>query len=222
MATPELSAELVSAGVAERVARLRELASADPSAAREDVWAWFAEAGRRVCGPRRSEAIEELSALFAAGDPPERLEGRAEGALVAFAIAPPVDRALAAVASLWLPWAGKSFDPDAARGENLLPRAARPLARLLWPTYRMADRGELAGAFAFRTSIGPGAVGVAQPVLVIDYGAVPENPRPLIRSMRDELVEVVPGAHLGRILLRRRAGRHVHLGYFALKSAPGG
>jgi hypothetical protein len=58
-------------------------------------------------------------------------------------------------------------------------------------------------------------------VLVIDYAPVESNPRVVIRSIRDELVEVVPGAHLGKMLWRSGSGEsasHTLLAYFALKS----
>jgi hypothetical protein len=36
-------------------------------------------------------------------------------------------------------------------------------------------------------------------------------------QIRDELVEVAPGTHLGKMLWRHRDGRHTLLAYFALK-----
>jgi len=53
---------------------------------------------------------------------------------------------------------------------------------------------------------------------VIDYAPVDKNPGLIIRSIRDELVEIVPGAHLGRILYRR-GDRYDNWGYFALRTA---
>jgi hypothetical protein len=56
-------------------------------------------------------------------------------------------------------------------------------------------------------------------VLVIDYESVPSNPRLLIRQIRDELVQIVPGANLGKMLVKvpRRSELFPAL-YFALKS----
>jgi hypothetical protein len=51
----------------------------------------------------------------------------------------------------------------------------------------------------------------------IDYDSE-ENPRLLIRDILDELVQVVPGAYLGKILLRRAETWRL-LGYFALQPA---
>jgi hypothetical protein len=46
---------------------------------------------------------------------------------------------------------------------------------------------------------------------------VASNPSFIIRSIRDELVEIVPGAHLGRILYSTKSGYN-NIGYFALKT----
>lgn len=46
------------------------------------------------------------------------------------------------------------------------------------------------------------------------------NPNFLIRQIRDELVELVPGTHLGRILFRLPGpltDRFTNIGYFALR-----
>src|SRR3989442_30476 len=132
----------------------------------------------------------------------------------------PPDRRLAAFASAWLPWAGTRFDPAAASGANLLRRSARLPSRLLWPRYRMRDAGRRIAAFNFETRVEPGALDTDRDVLVIDYAAVSENPL-LIKRIRDELVEIVPGAHLGKMLWRHGQGeRHTLLAYFALKTPP--
>jgi hypothetical protein len=54
-------------------------------------------------------------------------------------------------------------------------------------------------------------------VLVIDYEPVQSNPDFIIRKIRDELVEIVPGTHLGRILYKTKSG-YDNIGYFALKT----
>jgi len=56
-------------------------------------------------------------------------------------------------------------------------------------------------------------------VLVIDYAPVESNPDHLIRSIRDELVEIVPGANLGKILYRTGEDEYRNLGFFALRPA---
>ena len=55
-------------------------------------------------------------------------------------------------------------------------------------------------------------------VMVIDYSDVGDNPRLIIRSIRDELVEVVPGAYLGKVLFRLPQDRYEMIGFFALRT----
>ena len=54
--------------------------------------------------------------------------------------------------------------------------------------------------------------------MVIDYSDVKENPYVIIRSIRDELVEVVPGTYLGKILFRLPRDRYEMIGFFALRT----
>ena len=103
----------------------------------------------------------------------------------------------------------------------MLARSARLPARLPWPSYSMRDAGEGLAAFDFQTWVEPGALDPETDVLVIDYACVESNPRLLIKQVRDELVEIAPGAHLGKMLWRSGSGvdtRHTLLAFFALKS----
>ena len=52
--------------------------------------------------------------------------------------------------------------------------------------------------------------------MVIDYADIEKNPKLVIRSVRDELVELVPGVYLGKILFRTDSG-YTKIGYFALR-----
>ena len=52
---------------------------------------------------------------------------------------------------------------------------------------------------------------------MIDYAPVESNPDHLIRSIRDELVEIVPGANLGKIMHRNGDGGYRNWGFFALR-----
>jgi hypothetical protein len=57
-------------------------------------------------------------------------------------------------------------------------------------------------------------------VLKIDYGPVESNPRLIIRSIRDELVQLLPDTYLGKSLWRsedNREERYSCLAYFALR-----
>ena len=206
--------------VVARVSHLRELSAQDARLARDEAWAWIIESGERLRRDRRA-ALADLDALFHAGVPSRGISGPTEGALVGFTLQRHFDRAVAALATLWLPWAGKRFNARGNRGENLILKSARVPARLLWPRYRLREAGTALTGFDFLTRVDPSAVDDTHDVLVIDYAPVNANPALLIKRIRDELVEIVPGAHLGKMLLRTGSGstaRHHLLAYFALKS----
>jgi len=189
--------------------------------AQAEAWSWFIETGRRIQS-ERGAALAELAALFGAGAPSLHINGPTRGALVGFAVHPAFDRAMAALTTLWLPWAGKRFDIRTGRGENLILRSARVPARVLWPGYSLRNAGSTLAGFEFVTRIEPSAVDAERDVLVIDYAPVQSNPALIIKQIRDELVEIVPGAHLGKMLWRFGRGphaRHYLMAYFALKSA---
>lgn len=201
----------------ERVADLRELAATDAVGARDAAWEWFERLGR-LTADHRVAGEAELAELFACGRPSHGIDGPTEGILVAPLIQPAVDAFARALTSVWMPWMGKRFDAAAQVGDNRLVGSVRWVGRLLWPLYatREAEDGRL--AFDFETRVEPGGIDPAVDVLVIDYAPVASNPRLIIRSIRDELVEIVPGAHLGRILWRKRDGGYTNIGYFALRT----
>lgn len=214
----EPALDLGSTSVAGRLAALRRRAADDSPAAREEAWAWFAEAGDRLRRDRRS-ALADLGELFAGGRPSVGIDGQTDGALVGFTLFPAFDRSLAAITDLWMPWVGKRFEAAHERGDNTLARSAVLPSRIPWPRYRMTPKGKTAVAFDFTTRVEAGVLDPGTDVLVIDYASVADNPGFLITSIRDELVEVVPGAHLGKMLWVHRGGRkHTLLAYFALKS----
>jgi hypothetical protein len=206
-----------SAGVAARVAELRTLAETDLTAARRQAWAWIEKLGERAAVDRAG-AEAELDELFALGRPPKGLDGATEGILVAPLIQPTVDRVARALTRFWMPWQGKSFDASGQRGDNRLTGETRWVAKLLWPLYgtREGEGGERL-AFDFETRVEPGMLDPGTDVLVIDYAPVDSNPGLVIKSIRDELVEIVPGANLGKILYRRGGG-YSNIGFFALRS----
>jgi hypothetical protein len=207
--------------VADRIARLRELSERDPAAAASESWAWIVELGHRL-HRHRDEAKAELAELFRAGTPSETIDGPTEGILVSFAVHPLVDRALATITQAWMPWAGKRFDALQRRGDNLLAPSARWPSKLPWPRYRMVTTPLGLVAFDFTTWVEPGALDPDRDVLVIDYHGVSRNPRLIIKQIRDELVEIVPGTYLGKMLWRQGGGRHFLLAYFALRTPVGG
>ena len=187
--------------------------------ARREAWRQIRLAGTRA-GRRRSEAHDTLNRIFRLGSAPvEPLEGPYDGILVTTTTRRLADPALRGLASAWMPWVGKRFHASTQTGDNLLVPSARIPASLLWPRYRLEDAGEgLRSAFRFRTYTSPGTLDPDIDTLKIDYDS-PDNPGLLIRDILDELVEVAPGAYLGKVLLRRRSGWRL-VGYFALQPAP--
>jgi hypothetical protein len=216
--SPNGQAGLRKGPVAERVAKLREKAKSDPAGARDEAWDWIGELGRRAVKDREG-ALAELQELFLCGQPAEGIEGQTEGILVTWTMHPLADKVIGSITNAWMPWVGKKFDPAQNRGVNTLTGSARWPAKLLWPFYstRVDPLGR--GAFDFNTYVEAGKLDPSVEVLVIDYESVPSNPRLLIRQIRDELVQIVPGANLGKMLVRvpRRAELFPAL-YFALKS----
>jgi hypothetical protein len=179
----------------------------------EQTWKRFKELGAK-------RDFAELERLFASGSAPKGLDGPTDGILVAPMIQGGLDRVLTLITGGWMPWLGKSFDAANGRGTNLLADSARWPARALWPRYETRPKGGSLEAFDFQTRVAPGAIEPSVDVLKIDYGPVSENPGLIIRSILDELVEIVPDTYLGRILWRQEANRFANIGYFALKQSP--
>jgi hypothetical protein len=203
--------------IASRVAELREEAASAPIEARDAAWQWFEQLGDEV-GRDRDAGAAALAELFALGVPPAGIDGRTEGILVAPTITPPVDRLMRGLSGAWMPWLGKRFDAEANLGDNVLRQSARWPAKLFWPLYGTRPFGDDRTAFDFETRIEPSEDDSRVEVLVIDYVVMDSNPRFLIKRIRDELVEIVPGANLGKILWRHGDGSYALIGYFALRS----
>jgi hypothetical protein len=169
-------------------------------------------------GSVRAKAIDALDDLFRSGSAPDpQPDGPLQGELLTLTVARPVDAAVRGIASLYMPWLGKSFDRDAQTGINLLKPSARTPTKVLWPSYQavreMSDRLEV---FPFRTRIDTGAVDPALHVLKIDYD-FSENPDFIIRRILDELVQIDEGLYLGKILFRTKKAWHP-IGFFSLRS----
>ena len=204
--------------IASRVGELREQAASAPIEARDATWGWFQQLGEEAARDRDAGSAA-LSELFALGTPPAGIDGRTEGILVAPLIASPIDRAMRAIERVvGLPWLGKRFDAVAIRGDNVLRQSARFPAKLFWPLYSTRPLGDDRTAFDFETRVEPSEDDSSVDVLVIDYVVVDSNPRFVIKRIRDELVEIVPGANLGKVLWRRGDGSYTLIGYFALRS----
>lgn len=137
------------------------------------------------------------------------------------AVGAPVGRGLegrifTAFTKIYLPWIGKRFDDEPGGGINVVRRSSRIPIRLIWPSYSPQEMGEgHLGLMRFHTSIEPSVVDADKQVLALDYN-LPENPALAIRKVRDELVEVVPGTLLGKMLMRR-GERWKPLAYFMVR-----
>lgn len=166
----------------------------------------------------RARAIEGLDELFRSGSAPEPSpNGPLSGELLTTTVARPADASVRAIAALYMPWLGKSFDRDAQTGINLLKLSAKTPMKVLWPSYEpqreMADRLE---AFQFRTRIDTGAVDPSLQVLKIDYD-FEANPTFIIRRILDELVQIDDGLYLGKILFRTKKAWQP-IGFFSLRA----
>lgn len=198
-----------------RLSRLRRRAAADSPGAAQEAWRWLDELSA-LAGSDRQAAEQELNELFRQGTPPKSIEGPTEGILVATLVQPVVDKLVKAITSVWMPWQGKSFDREQSEGVNRLSGLTRWPAKLLWPLYATKQGPDGRLAFDFETRLEPGVHDPGTDVLVIDYAPVESNPDLVIRSIRDELVEVVPGAYLGKIMYRM-GGKYTNIGFFALR-----
>jgi hypothetical protein len=204
--------------VAERVTKLRELAAGDSEGAREEAWNWIAEQGRRAMSDRDG-ALAELQEMFLCGQPAEGIRGQTQGILVTWTMHPLADKLVGSITNAWMPWLGKKFYPEEKRGENTLTKSAQLPAKLLWPLYSTGESPHGRTAFDFTSYVEAGKLDPSVDVLVIDYASVPANPRLLIRQIRDELVQIVPGANLGKMLVKVPRRRELFPAlYFALKS----
>ncbi len=163
---------------------------------------WRAVAMLRL---ERPAGLAALETVFAQGRAPVAPRGPMRGRFVASTIGHHLDPAFEALTSMWLPWKGKTFDPDAADGRNLFTAGARRMMRLTLPKYRTVDEPDgLCGAFRFITSTGPSAFTAGVEVLRIDYRDVPENPAWPVRKVLDELVTIEDDRYLGQALMEFR------------------
>lgn len=166
----------------------------------------------------RNGADAQLNELFRAGAPAQGLDGPTDGILVLTTTTTVTDVALRKLTSAWMPWEGKRFHADTQTGDNRMTEQSVVVSKVLWPLYSMKGKQGERIAFDFQTYVENGKDDPDREVLVIDYADLSQNPRLLIRSIRDELVELVPGTYLGKILLRLPTGSYLKLGYFALRT----
>jgi len=207
------------------IAALQELAESGSDLVERQAWSQIRLAGMRA-GRRRSEALDSLNRIFRLGTAPEPSpDGPYDGLVVTTTTFAAADALFRVLLSLWMPWLGKRFDAKTASGDNMMLPSARVSAKLVWPSYRFQDIGEgRYAAFRFRSYTGAGTLDRDRQVLKVNYDSG-ENPTFLIRDILDELVQVVPGVYLGKVLLRygkpSRQSRTL-VAYFALRPAASG
>ena len=67
----------------------------------------------------RPAGLAALEALFVGGTVPSDLRGPMQGRFITSTVNRPIDVAMHAFTSSWLPWKGKTFDPASSSGRNL-------------------------------------------------------------------------------------------------------
>jgi hypothetical protein len=163
---------------------------------------WHAVAMLRLDRP---QGLAELQRIFATGSAPAELSGPMRGRVVATTIGHGADRVFEALARMWMPWKGKTFDPSRAEGRNLFTHGGETAIRLVFPRYGGRGRQETGPvAFRFLTGVGPSVTEPACEVLRIDYRELQENPSWPIRRILDELVKVDDQVYLGQALMHWR------------------
>ena len=185
--------------------------------AKDEAWQWIVDLQEKAKSDSKA-AEAELNAIFKLGAPPKDLDGPTDGILVMTTTNPVLDTAVRFITGMWMPWQGKRFDADAGTGDNRMVASSKLPSKLLWPLYRMKDAADGHLAFDFKTYQDAGKADPGVQVMVIDYSDVEANPRLVIKSIRDELVEVAPGAYLGKILFRLPPDRYEMIGFFALRT----
>jgi hypothetical protein len=205
----------VAQGVAGKLEWLRDSVKTHPEGAADSTWAWIDELSKRA-KTDAATADSDLNELFRLGTAPTALHGATEGMLVMTTTNEKFDAVVRVITSMWMPWQGKRFDKDAAKGDNRLTKSTGLVGKLLWPLYKMTDHSDGKLAFDFETYVEAGKEDPDVDVMVIDYADIEKNPKLVIRKIRDELVELVPGVYLGKILYNTGSG-YYKLGYFALR-----
>lgn len=204
-------------GNVQKLARLRELASKDPVSAQEQAWQW-------LCGFKTLDTHHDLGWLFAQGTAPKSPLGDCQGEVLGLYGAlwlDGVDRLVRVGRMLGgIGWTGKTFDPKSGTGYNRLTATSRIPMFFAMPGYRFEKvRGELIG-FHFDHKIDNSPISPEQKVRSISY-ANPNYKNPMVLpDTRDELVEIVPDAYLGRALYSDGKKWRV-VGYFALRQPVG-
>jgi hypothetical protein len=176
-------------------------------------------AGRLRPGANRAEVLQGLDQLFRAGTAPDPApDGFLPGRLLGTSIWGPFDGLVARLASVYMPWQGKTLSASSSTGVNQFTRTGRVPLKVLFPKYTPEQEDpDGIKAFPFRTRVAPGALDTDIQVLKIDYD-FEANPDFIIRRILDELVQIELGLYLGKVLFR--VGRRFRpVGFFSLRSS---
>lgn len=177
----------------------------------------YIRAAQRRMKDNRAAGMASLDDMFRSGRPPQSLDGRYRGELVAVDIAPGITQYVEYVQNRFHPWLGKTFDHSVDQGDNIFRNLAGPWFKVLLPLYReqRIDTVATFRAFTFHTYVAPALSANDVAALKIDYD-LPDNPALSIRRVLDELVELADGYYLGRAWLRWR-GSWRRVAYFSLR-----
>jgi hypothetical protein len=170
-------------------------------------------------GGEREETIATLNATFKLGRAPEPApDGPYHGQLLSPTLFTPLDAYGRFVARFYLPWKGKKFDAARNAGINLFTPSAPVSGKLFWLRYKGWRRGKSGSVtgFKFDTYTGQGAQDPEVSTLKLDYDN-PSNPRLLVRSVLDELVQITGDYYLGKAMLWRPGGRYRLAAFFVLR-----
>lgn len=164
----------------------------------------------------RGRALAELDDLFRIGTAPiPSPAGFLKGRPITATTWSPLDAIGKRVAAIYMPWLGKSFDPAAGEGFNVLTKAALGPMKALWPRYKpLREYGDRVDAFRFETRVAPGALDPTD-VLKIDYD-LDGNPTTIVRNVLDEIVQIDDELYLGKVLYRIKS-EFRRIGFFALE-----
>jgi hypothetical protein len=163
----------------------------------------------------REEGLAELHDLFRTGTASQPA-GFLKGRPITATTWGPLDAIGRRVAAVYMPWLGKSFEPAAGEGFNVLTKAALPPMKVLWPAYRpLREYGDRVDAFRFKTRVAPSALDPQTDVLEIDYD-LDGNPARIVRNILDEIVLIDDELYLGKVLYRVKS-RFRRIGFFALE-----
>lgn len=119
-----------------------------------------------------------------------------------------------------VPWLGKAFERENAKGFNIFTPKGASLLKLMTPFYKLfrTNADGNTEAYYFKTGTGPGFRDKDIDTFKLDYDS-PENPF-LIRIILDEIVQIAPQEFLGKVHVKVFPGYFATIGYFGLEKNP--